>query len=67
MLTVVETLLFQKQWPLYWIEDERGTPETWCLGAVVFERSAGVGLVLVSLVECASSTTRERSRKKLFF
>lgn len=24
MLTVVETLLFQKQWPLYWSEDERG-------------------------------------------
>ncbi|MBC5768720.1 type II toxin-antitoxin system RelE/ParE family toxin [Ramlibacter albus] len=23
MLTVVETLLFQKQWPLYWTEDER--------------------------------------------
>jgi hypothetical protein len=24
MLTVVETLLFQRQWPLYWTEDERG-------------------------------------------
>jgi hypothetical protein len=24
MLTVVETLLFQKQWPLYWEEEERG-------------------------------------------
>jgi hypothetical protein len=24
MLTVVETLLFQKQWPLYWTEEERG-------------------------------------------
>ena len=24
MLTVVETPLFQKQWPLYWTEDERG-------------------------------------------
>ena len=24
MLTVVETLLFQRQWPLYWSEDERG-------------------------------------------
>lgn len=23
-LTVVETLLFQKQWPLYWTEEERG-------------------------------------------
>jgi hypothetical protein len=24
MLTVVETLLFQKQWPMYWTEQERG-------------------------------------------
>ena len=24
MLTVVETMLFQKQWPLYWTEEERG-------------------------------------------
>ncbi len=24
MYTVVETVLFQKQWPLYWNEDERG-------------------------------------------
>jgi hypothetical protein len=24
MLTVVETLLFQKQWPHYWTEEERG-------------------------------------------
>lgn len=24
MLTVVETVLFQKLWPLYWTEDERG-------------------------------------------
>jgi hypothetical protein len=24
MFTVVETALFQKQWPLYWTEDERG-------------------------------------------
>lgn len=24
MFTVVETPLFQKQWPLYWTEDERG-------------------------------------------
>jgi hypothetical protein len=24
MFTVVETALFQKQWPLYWSEDERG-------------------------------------------
>jgi hypothetical protein len=23
MLTVVETLLFQRQWPLYWTEEER--------------------------------------------
>lgn len=25
MLTVIETSLFQKQWPLYWTEEERGT------------------------------------------
>ena len=25
MLTVVETTLFQRQWPHYWTEDERGT------------------------------------------
>ncbi len=25
MLTVVETLLFQRQWLLYWTEEERGT------------------------------------------
>jgi len=24
MLTSVETLLFQKQWPVYWTEEERG-------------------------------------------
>jgi hypothetical protein len=24
MLTVVETLLFQRQWPMYWSEEERG-------------------------------------------
>ena len=24
MLAVVETLLFQKQWPHYWSEEERG-------------------------------------------
>ena len=24
MFTVVETLLFQKQWPWYWTEEERG-------------------------------------------
>ena len=24
MLTVVETLLFQRLWPLYWTEEERG-------------------------------------------
>jgi len=24
MFTVIETFLFQKQWPLYWSEEERG-------------------------------------------
>jgi hypothetical protein len=25
MLTVIETPLFQKQWPVYWTEEERGS------------------------------------------
>ena len=25
MLTVIETPLFQRQWPLYWTEEERGS------------------------------------------
>ena len=25
MLTVIETILFQRQWPHYWTEEERGT------------------------------------------
>ena len=29
MLTVVETPLFQSQWPDYWDEDERGEFATW--------------------------------------
>ena len=46
MLTVVETLLFQKQWPQYWTEDERGefaafiaaSPES----GVVVKESGGI-------------------------
>ena len=29
MLTVIETPLFQRQWPLYWTEDERGAFATY--------------------------------------
>jgi len=29
MLTVVETPLFQRQWPLYWTEEERGAFATY--------------------------------------
>lgn len=29
MLTVVETILFQRQWPLYWTEEERGAFATY--------------------------------------
>ncbi len=29
MLTVIETPLFQTQWPLYWTEDERGVFATY--------------------------------------
>lgn len=32
MLTVVETLLFQKQWPLYRTEEERGEFATYIAG-----------------------------------
>ena len=46
MHTVVETSLFQKQWPMYWSEDERGefaaglalAPET----GVVVKDSGGI-------------------------
>ena len=46
MFTVVETSLFQKQWPAYWTEDERGefaaelaaTPEA----GVVIKESGGI-------------------------
>jgi len=78
MFTVVETPLFQKQWPLYWSEEERGefaayiaecfpTPEMWCPSLAVFARSAGGGLVLVSLGVFASSTSRVLPRKKSYF
>lgn len=29
MLTVIETTLFQKQWPLYWTEEQRGNFATY--------------------------------------
>lgn len=46
MLTVVETLLFERQWPHYWSEDERGEfaayiAENPCAGDVVPE-SGGI-------------------------
>ena len=33
MFTVIETLVFQKQWPLYWSEDERGAFAAYIAGA----------------------------------
>jgi hypothetical protein len=41
MYTVVETVLFQKQWPLYWSEDERGEFAAYVAGDVVPE-SGGI-------------------------
>jgi RelE toxin of RelE / RelB toxin-antitoxin system len=32
MLTVVETTLFQRQWPYYWTEEERGEFATFIAG-----------------------------------
>lgn len=29
MMTLVETHLFQRQWPLYWTEEERGVFAAW--------------------------------------
>lgn len=40
MLTVVETLLFQRQWPLYWTEEERGA-----FAAYIAERPAAGDVV----------------------
>ena len=33
MFTVIETLVFQKQWPLYWSEDERGAFAVYIAGS----------------------------------
>lgn len=46
MFTVIETLLFQKQWPLYWSEDERGAFAAYMAGSPnagdVVPRSGGI-------------------------
>ena len=46
MLTVVETLLFQRQWPLYWTEEERGEFAAFIatdpLGGVAVRDSGGI-------------------------
>jgi mRNA-degrading endonuclease RelE of RelBE toxin-antitoxin system len=33
VFTVIETLVFQKQWPLYWSEDERGAFAAYLAGS----------------------------------
>ena len=43
MLTVVETLLFQRQWPLYWTEEERGA-----FAVFISERPAAGDVVRLS-------------------
>ncbi|MDO8275868.1 MAG: type II toxin-antitoxin system RelE/ParE family toxin [Serpentinimonas sp.] len=40
MLTVVETTLFQRQWPLYWTEEERG-----CFAAYIAEHPTAGNVV----------------------
>ena len=46
MFTVVETALFQKLWPTYWTEDERGEFATFIAAApeagVVIKESGGI-------------------------
>jgi len=46
MFTVVETSLFQKQWPVYWTEDERGEFAAYIAAApeagVVVKESGGI-------------------------
>ena len=46
MLTVVETLLFQRQWPLYWEEEERAEFASFIandpLAGVVVRDSGGI-------------------------
>ena len=52
MLTVVETLLFQRQWPLYWTEEDRGQFAAFIardpLVGVVVRNSGGIRKVLWS-------------------
>jgi hypothetical protein len=42
MLTVVETLLFQRQWPLYWTEDERGAFAAFITAGDLVPESGGI-------------------------
>ena len=53
MFTVVETVLFQKQWPLYWSEEERAE------FAVYLARASQAAFV--------SSTSSKTQTRKLFF
>lgn len=57
MFTVIETPLFQRQWPLYWTEDERGAfatylakhPDAGGVRVIYFTRLAKGELVLLTL------------------
>ena len=64
MFTVVETQLFQKQWPAYWTEEERGefasfisanpeagdvVPESGGIRVIYFTRNEAEELVLLTL------------------
>jgi hypothetical protein len=78
MLTVVETLLFQRQWPYHWTVDERGTfsayitehptagdvvPESGGVRVIYFTRSSEGEVVLLTLY--AKSKTDNLTGQKL--
>jgi len=82
MFTIVETLLFQKQWPLYWSEDERGefaahiatfpdagdvVPESGGIRKVRWRRAGTGKLVPASLGVFVSFTLRVQPRKRLCY
>lgn len=63
MLTVVETLLFQRQWPHYWEEDERAEFAAFIandlLAGVVVRDSGGIRKVRGVAEELASPAACE--------
>jgi len=79
MLTVVETPLFQKQWPLYWSEEERGefaayiaeypdagdvVPESGGVRVIYFTRTVEGEVVLLTLYAKAKTDNLTGPRLK---